>query len=72
MPLWIPDSMKMDGFLAVDIHKALQGGLKFRPLNETVRDTLGWEATRGVVERKAGLDPGKEKMVLDEWRQRAF
>lgn len=72
MPLWIPDREKMSGFLKVDIHKALQAGLAFRPLDETVRAALEWESTREAVERKAGLDPQKEKMVLDEWRQRAL
>jgi 2'-hydroxyisoflavone reductase len=70
MPLWIPDREKMDGFLAVDIQKALQAGLAFRPVNETIRDTLAWEETRTAADRKAGLDAEKEKAVLDEWKRR--
>lgn len=72
MPLWIPDQENMAGFLAVDIRKALQAGLALRPISETVRDTLAWEATRTVKERKAGLDPEKEKAVLEDWKQRAL
>ncbi|TWT25261.1 SDR family oxidoreductase [Planomicrobium sp. CPCC 101110] len=69
MPLWIPDRENMAGFLAVAIKKALRNGLSFRPLHETIRDTLGWEAGRPDMDRKAGLDPEKEKAVLAKWKQ---
>lgn len=72
LPLWIPDSMNMNGFLGVDIRKALQAGLAFRPLSDTIRDTLEWETAREGTERKAGLDPEKEKMVLSDWQQQAL
>lgn len=72
MPLWIPDGMNMNGFLAVDIQKARDAGLKFRPLEETIRDTLAWETDRVVAERKAGLDPEKEKMVLYDWTEKGL
>ncbi|MGK7379200.1 SDR family oxidoreductase [Planococcus sp. 1R117A] len=72
MPLWIPDREKMAGFLTVDIRKALKAGLTFRPVSETVRDTLAWEAARTVTKRNAGLDPEKEKAVLEDWKQRAL
>ncbi|MGI2329081.1 SDR family oxidoreductase [Planococcus sp. YIM B11945] len=69
MPLWIPDQENMSGFLTIDIQKALRTGLAFRPLNETIRDTLDWEKGRTDPERKAGLDAEKEKAVLDKWKQ---
>ncbi|WP_422122496.1 SDR family oxidoreductase [Planococcus sp. X10-3] len=72
MPLWIPDSFNMNGFLTVDIRKALDAGLKFRPLEETIRDTLAWESARTVTERKAGLDPEKEKAVLFDWTEKGL
>lgn len=72
MPLWIPDEENMAGFLTVDSGKALRAGLTFRPLSDTVRDTLAWEAARTVSERKAGLDPQKEKAVLEDWKERAL
>jgi 2'-hydroxyisoflavone reductase len=71
MPLWIPDRENMGGFLAVNINKALQTGLAFRPLSETIWDTLAWESGRGETERKAGLDAEKEKAVLERWKQRS-
>ncbi|PSL41530.1 2'-hydroxyisoflavone reductase [Planomicrobium soli] len=71
MPLWIPDRENMDGFLAIDIGKALRNGLVFRPLSDTVRDTLEWESGRAAGDRKAGLDAEKEKAVLEKWKERA-
>lgn len=72
LPLWIPDSMNARGFLAVDIHKALDSGLKFRPLEDTIRDTLAWESTRTVTEPKAGLDFEKERAVLEDWTEKGL
>ncbi|TWT01529.1 SDR family oxidoreductase [Planomicrobium sp. CPCC 101079] len=72
MPLWIPDRENMAGFLTVDIRKALRAGLAFRPLHETIRDTLEWESARLETERKAGLDQEKEKAVLEKWKQQAL
>ncbi|MCJ1910039.1 NAD-dependent epimerase/dehydratase family protein [Planococcus ruber] len=72
LPLWIPDSMNLNGFLGVDIQKALQTGLRFRPLSDTIRATFEWEMTREKAERKAGMDPEKEQAVLKDWQQRAL
>lgn len=72
LPLWVPDSMNMKGFLSVDIQKALQAGLKFRPLWKTIRDTREWEEKRETAERKAGMNPEKEEGVLKDWQQRAL
>nr|WP_249023499.1 hypothetical protein [Planococcus salinarum] len=56
----------------MDIRKALHAGLKFRSLEETIRDTLAWESTRTPHERKAGLDPQKEKAVLYDWTEKGL
>lgn len=72
LPLWIPDRENMAGFLAVDIKKALGTGLKFRPLSDTIRDTLEWESGRIETERKAGLAADKEKAVLDKWKEQTI
>ena len=69
LPLWIPDKFNMEGMLTMSTEKALAAGLKFRPLKETIIDTLAWESSRDVAEKKAGLDPAKEKRVLEIWRQ---
>jgi 2'-hydroxyisoflavone reductase len=65
MPAWIPDDEEGVGFARVDISKALRAGLKFRPLEETVRDTLEWARTRPTDhEWRAGLTPEREAEVL--------
>jgi 2'-hydroxyisoflavone reductase len=65
MPVWIPNTEEDAGFSRVDISKAIKAGLKFRPLEETVRDTLEWAATRpSDREWRAGLSAEKEEKVL--------
>lgn len=72
MPLWVPDREKMAGFLELDISKALRAGLRFRPLKETIQDTLAWESERSDDGRKAGLNPEKEQAVLEMWKASQF
>ena len=65
MPVWVPSNEENAGFARVDISKALQSGLKFRPLAETVKDTLAWANTRpSDHEWKAGLKPERESELL--------
>ena len=65
MPVWVPDNEENQGFSRVDISKAINAGLKFRPLADTVRATLAWANTRAVDhEWRAGLKPEREKELL--------
>lgn len=66
MPLWIPESdASMAGLMTEDLSKALAAGLTFRPLEDTVRGTLDWDATRPKdAPRAAGLAPEREKELL--------
>jgi 2'-hydroxyisoflavone reductase len=65
MPAWVPDDEEGAGLSRLDISKAINAGLKFRPLEETVRDTLEWAKTRPAdQEWKAGLTPEREAEVL--------
>jgi 2'-hydroxyisoflavone reductase len=65
MPAWLPDSGEEAGFSRVDISKAIQAGLLFRPLEYTVRDTLKWvESWPEDHEWKAGLSEEREKELL--------
>jgi 2'-hydroxyisoflavone reductase len=53
------------------IDRAVEAGLTFRPLAETVQDTLTWWDTLPAERRgdlRAGLDPEKEARVLAAWR----
>ncbi len=68
MPLWLPDDPTLAGFNAISIAKALTNEATFRPLAETVGDTLAWDKTRSSgEERQAGLASDDEERVLSAW-----
>jgi 2'-hydroxyisoflavone reductase len=71
VPLWIPESdPDAPGFAATNCAKAFAAGLTFRPLAQTVRDTLAWDSTRPAdVERKAGIKPEREAHYLQACRE---
>ena len=73
VPLWLDSSDEAHRhFMGVSVEKAVAAGLRFRPLSETVRDTLEWDLTRPAgAPRRAGLAREKEREVLDAWRARA-
>lgn len=67
LPLWVPagDDIVVT---AADCSRAVAGGLSFRPLEETVRDTLAWYRTRPPdAPLQAGLSAEKERKLLDAW-----
>lgn len=69
LPLWVPGG---DSLMEVDCSKAIAAGLTFRPLDQTIRDTLSWDATRGPDHQwRAGLAPAREREVLAAWLARA-
>ena len=66
VPFWVPEEMA--GILAVDVGRAVTAGLAFRPLSETVRDTLASDTARSEVEFEAGITREREGELLREWR----
>lgn len=75
LPMWIPENY--NGLQEIDIRKALADGLTFRPLAETIRDTLHWNATRPPSEelmsnskRHAGMMQDREQKLLAAWKQK--
>jgi 2'-hydroxyisoflavone reductase len=69
LPLWIPDSLGLAGFTNADVSRALAWGLSFRPLRETLADTLAWSRTLPQDRtRKAGLPPEREAELLEAAR----
>jgi 2'-hydroxyisoflavone reductase len=72
VPLWVPEEDPANaGFDAVDCAKAIAAGLRFRPLAETIRDTLAWDATRPAdLEPRAGLKRACEAELLAAWHGR--
>ncbi|HWT02186.1 MAG TPA: NAD-dependent epimerase/dehydratase family protein [Pyrinomonadaceae bacterium] len=64
MPLWLPEDY--NGIFLVNNDKAIAAGLTFRPLPDTIKDTLAWHATRpSDIEWRAGLKPARERELLD-------
>jgi 2'-hydroxyisoflavone reductase len=65
LPAWLPDSGQFAGFAKVDVSKAIGAGLRFRPLEETVRDTLTWASARPADHAwQAGLKEEREHELL--------
>ncbi len=70
LPLWIPGE-EYAGFFGVDIQKASDHGLTFRPIDETVAATLAWAKTRPAdYTWRAGLTPERERALLAGWHGR--
>jgi 2'-hydroxyisoflavone reductase len=66
LPLWIPESdAAMHGLMEASIERALAQGLKFRPVAQTVADTLAWANKRPADHAwKAGLSAERERQLL--------
>ena len=78
LPLWIPEGDETHRyFMANNIDKALAAGLAFRPLAETIRDTLAWQSRNevttadkpGVPVPDVTLRPERERELLEEWHK---
>lgn len=70
LPLWVPveSDSSSRGFSAMNIDRSKETGMRFRPLSETIRDTLAWSATRpSDYAFKAGLTGERESALLAAW-----
>jgi len=66
LPLWVP--REYAALQAIDCGRAIEAGLTFRPLSETIEDVLDWDrATRAGREPAAGLRPERERELLRAW-----
>ena len=64
LPLWIVTPEYAATHLT-DVSKAKAAGLRFRPLAETIRDTLAWDAVREIPRAEGvGLTPERERELL--------
>ncbi len=75
MPVWIPGGGEMAGMTALSNARAVARGLTFRPVRDTVRDTLTWfqglpPERQAELQKRAGLPPEREREVLAAWHQR--
>lgn len=73
MPLWMP--VKEDKYRhlgSISSTKALESGLKYRPLSKTLQDTFLWDSTLLAeidLYRFAGLRPEREAELLGKWHK---
>ena len=68
LPLWLPKSMQGH----YDVSKAIAAGLTFRPLADTILDTLAWfDQNRTADKMRAGMKPEREVELLAEWREQS-
>jgi 2'-hydroxyisoflavone reductase len=65
LPMW--DATDASGLPGFDASRAIAAGLWFRPLSETVRDTLAWDQARSGS-LTVGLTAQRERELLDAWR----
>jgi nucleoside-diphosphate-sugar epimerase len=63
LPMWLYEDA---GLHQTDVSRAVDSGLTFRPLEETVRGTLDQAETTGA----AGLDPEREAELIAAWKAR--
>jgi 2'-hydroxyisoflavone reductase len=64
LPLWIA-SPQYAAMLRVDVSKAVGAGLRFRPLAETIADTLAWDESREIARADGvGLTHKRERELL--------
>lgn len=70
LPLWVPDALGPEriGYVTLDCTKAMAAELRFRSVEQTIRDTLAWfsGASTGAP-LKAGLAPAREAELLRAW-----
>jgi 2'-hydroxyisoflavone reductase len=63
LPCWIPSSEESHScFQLVDVSRALEAGLTFRPLAQTAHDVPKWAG-------QAGLTPEREAELLAAWQK---
>ena len=70
MPAWLPAEGDEAGFGQLSAAKAKAAGLHYRPLAETVADTLAWfrtEPAEHQAKLKSGLTPEREGDALKAW-----
>jgi 2'-hydroxyisoflavone reductase len=71
LPIWLPPGGEYAGMGLVSSARAVAKGLRFRPVDTTVRDTLAWHAKRPKEQQeklRAGLAPQRESELLKQLR----
>jgi 2'-hydroxyisoflavone reductase len=72
LPLWVPESdPELANLMAADVSRAVAAGLTFRPVAQTVKDTLEWAGDSRPF-KDTGLAAEKERALLDTPRSRQY
>ncbi len=72
LPIWIPPVGPYAGFHCWSNDRAVKAGLKFRPIKQTVQDTLSWFKTLPEARQaslRAGLSSKREAELLAAWHE---
>lgn len=65
LPLYLGPTAESDAMMRADVTRATSAGLRFRPLQETIRATLAWTQSRPTdYVWKAGLTEQREAEIL--------
>ncbi len=66
LPIWNPPVGDLAGSALVSSARAVGHGLRFRSLDQTIRDTLAWQKQRPAAQQtlRAGLSPQRETELL--------
>jgi 2'-hydroxyisoflavone reductase len=67
LPLWLPEDHELGAIMGATFERAVAAGLRFRPLAQTIADTLAW-ANSGPADHKwkAGLSTEREAALLKD------
>jgi len=74
LPLWLPAAADALGMSTVNCSRAIEAGLTFRPVEQTVADTLAWARDERDVALPDGaptLSEAREAELLAAWARRA-
>ncbi len=66
LPIWDPPTGPTAGIGLMSCDRAVAEGMKFRSMEQTVRDTLAWQKSRPAPDQvlKSGLKPEREAELL--------
>lgn len=70
LPIWLPPGTDHTFMMGADVSKALDAGMRCRPVRETVEDTWAWLSSIGGAtpmrtdRSRVGLDPAVEASIL--------
>ena len=70
-PIWAPAIGDSKGFMTWRVDRAVKAGLRFRPIEATVKDTLAWHKGLKADDRRArlaGPSPEQEAKLLAAWK----